>query len=167
MQMTAMIFSKSTVRFTIISPSYLIQDLKYFPTEFIKDCQVQLEPRFEYVPIEQGFAEVDIIIITAHGTNYANDIWDIRRQCKSNVLILVWFWDNHLGHRNNLSTALAADFVFPSHKYAAGYLTTPVAAMGTHVPSCCAQWTGHEAARYFKPESVFPSIHNLPAGLIA
>lgn len=50
----------------------------------------------------------------------------------------------------NLKSSMAADFVFPSHKYASGYLLTPVSCLASHVPLCCAQWTKAEATQFLE-----------------
>lgn len=147
-QQTMATFSKPVVRFAFL-PSSENDFIQYFPPDFSADCQAGLPPAFQYVANEAGLEGVDVVILTAHGGNAYSAIWGLRQQCRPGTLLMVWLWDNHLRQLTNLSTALASDYVFPSHKYAAGYLATPASALGTHVPACCGQWTRSEAAAFF------------------
>ena len=46
-------------------------------------------------------------------------------------------------------SALATDFVFPSHKYRSSYLINPESVAATHIPACACQWTLEEVSRNF------------------
>jgi hypothetical protein len=103
---------------------------------------------FQFVPASQGLAACDVAIISAHGENIKDAVWSAR-QTAPDTLFALWLWDNHLAYVENLQSALAVDFVFPSHLYKAPYLANPAAALATHVPACSAQWTRSEAAQIF------------------
>jgi hypothetical protein len=130
--------------------------IKYFAENYAADCEAGLDSTLQYVPPDQGLENVDIVIFTAHGSDLSPLLWDIRRKIGPQALVVAWLWDNHLSHTGNLRTAMAADFVFPSHKYMAAYLIAPTSVLGTHVPLCCAQWKRDEVAGYFE------QFQNLP-----
>ena len=56
---------------------------------------------------------------------------------------------------DNLRTAVASDFVFPSHQYQSTYLSCPSACLHEHIPSCTAQWTRSEAIDLFGESRFF------------
>lgn len=142
-------FSKRITRFAVI-PSFECDFIRYFPEDYLHDCRSFSDQSCQYVPISEGLANVDVVILTAHGSDLSAPIWDLRQKLSPTTLLLVWLWDNHLGHMGNLRTALAADFVFASHKYASGYLINPASALGVHIPACCGQWTAEEASHFFE-----------------
>jgi hypothetical protein len=142
------IFSKARIRITLI-PSSTFKEIAYFPEDYSTDCQAALDPVFQYVPPDRSHEDVDIVILTAHGADLSQVLWDIRKKISPRSLTAVWFWDNHLSHMPNLRTTMAADFVFPSHKYIANYLVGPASVFGSHVPLCCAQWKRDEISQYF------------------
>lgn len=148
-QLTAAAFSKPQMRFAVI-PSFECDFISYFPEDFAADCQAVIDPSMQYVPKSQGLGGVDAIILTAHGADLSAAIWDLRQKIHTNTLIVVWLWDNHLAHLTNLRASMAGDYVFPSHKYIAGYLINPASVLGTHIPACSGQWTREESARYFE-----------------
>jgi hypothetical protein len=74
----------------------------------------------------------------------------MRKTLANDPLIGVWLWDNHQAREANHRTVLAADFIFPSHDYAVGYLINPASVMAAHVPLCCGLWGVGEAAGYFQ-----------------
>ncbi|WP_448563011.1 hypothetical protein [Trichothermofontia sp.] len=92
--------------------------------------------------------DVDILIITYRGADDSNTIWNLRTSVRPDTLMIVWMFDNHLAYLQGLRTATAADFIFPSHKYASGYLPTPAACLASHVPLCCIQWSREEANQF-------------------
>jgi hypothetical protein len=147
-QQSFVAFSRKTIRFTIV-PSHGTEFIRYFPDDYSVDCSVVLGDAYQYVAPSRDLTDLDLVILTAHGSDMSAGIWDLRRRLSPKTLIAVWFWDNHLEQVGNLRTALAADFIFPSHNYVAEYLINPASAMGIHVPLCCGQWTGEEASRYF------------------
>jgi hypothetical protein len=133
-----------------VIPSSECEFIKYFPEDYAADCQAGLDPTLQYVPPAHSLANVDIVILTAHGADLSPLIWDIRQKIPPEALVVAWLWDNHLAHLNNLRTAMAADFVFASHKYMYGYLVAPTSVLGTHVPACSGQWQRAEVAGYFE-----------------
>jgi hypothetical protein len=156
----AAVFAKSKVRFTLV-PSSSFNVIKYFAEDYAADCEKVLAPTLQYVPPDQGLDNLDVVIFTAHGSDLSPLLWDVRRKIGQHALVVAWLWDNHLSHTGNLRTAMASDFVFPSHKYVAGYLIAPMAVLGKHVPSCCAQWRGDEVAGYFEEFQQVPRSNKL------
>lgn len=140
-------FSKPVTKFAFL-PSRLPHLIDYFPSDFTTDFRRDLPTNFEYVPLNANVFDADLIIITHHGADQSNAIWKLRSSARSDTLILIWLWDNHIMPVENLKNSMAADFVFPSHKYASGHLSTPVSCLASHVPSCCAQWTKAEATQF-------------------
>ena len=90
-------------------------------------------------------ARVDILLITAHGSDIGAPIWNLRRQVPG-ALVLVWLFDNHLSYIHNLRTVIAADGYFPSHAFCADYLLNPYSLNLGHLPAPCLQWTKDEIA---------------------
>jgi hypothetical protein len=154
------VFSKATVRFALL-PSPVFNTLEYFPADYTADCEEGLDSTFKYVPPDQGLENVDIVILTAHGADLSPLIWDIRQRIGPQALIVTWHWDNHLSHASNLRTAIAADFVFPSHKYIGAYLIAPTSVLGGHIPLCCAQWKRDEVGGYFEQSQDLPRSSKL------
>lgn len=142
--------SRSKIRIGF-APSSETDFIRYFPSDLHCILATNADDRFEVVT-EGDPSAVDVLIITAHGANLANAIWGLRAQ-GADCILAVWFWDNHIAHLNNMRTALAADLVFPSHKYVAQYLLNPLSALGPHVPACSAQWGRAEAAELFERHS--------------
>lgn len=93
-------------------------------------------------------AQADLLVVTAHGSDLSGWLWDLRGA--SAACIAVWLWDNHLSALDNLKTALAADFLFVSHLYAAGACANPVSALIGHAPACTAQWAPSDAHGAFE-----------------
>ncbi|HUI98520.1 MAG TPA: hypothetical protein VLX44_22405 [Xanthobacteraceae bacterium] len=136
---------QSNIRFTF-APSGETSNIAYFPPNLSDELANSGAKGFELVRNAQD--DVDVAIYTAHGSDLSPFIWSARRR-KPGSLVAVWMWDNHVASLNNLKTALAADFVFPSHHYVSGYLINPVSVLGLHVPACSAQWTKADASRFF------------------
>jgi hypothetical protein len=124
-QTAAAIFARAPVRFTLIPTSGY-----HFCDDYAADLGGGLDPVFQYVLPNQSLADVDIVLLTSHGSDVSHVMWHIRRNSAADKLIGVWLWDNHLQHEPNLQTADAADFVFPSHKYVSDYLITPTSIPG-------------------------------------
>ena len=140
--------ARDRIRFTFL-PSSETDFIRYFPEDLDLDFRDLLAQGFEFVPRSSGLAGVDLAVITAHGSDIATTIWKLREEAGPEMLIAVWLWDNHLLQLNNLRTAIAADFVFPSHNYLSAYLINPASVAATHVPACACQWTREEASRNF------------------
>ena len=86
---------------------------------------------------------VDIVLVITNGLDSSPLIWSLRDRLPDAVF-LIWLWDNHLVHFQNLKTVLAADGFFASHAYAHEYLINPQSAYLGHLPACCAQWSSAE-----------------------
>lgn len=155
--------TKGNIRYTFV-PSERAQSAfqnGYFPQTELLDAELSaFAPLpFEYVPFDTT-TDIDIVITSAHGgENEPNNLWNLRQRCGNETLIVSWLWDNHVSHIANLKTALASDIVFASHAYEAGYLHTPAALVGPHIPLCCAQWTKKQAAEFFE-ESLSRQRHH-------
>ena len=117
---------------------------------------------FAFVPKEEHSAmdDIDVLIVTAHGADMSERLMAFRQR-NPKMLVLLWYWDNHLAEVNNLKCALYADLVFYSHAYAGNFLHNPVSAMGVHLPACSAQWTGQEARQLLDELSTQPRSDQL------
>jgi hypothetical protein len=160
MQSIAAAFAKPVTRFAFI-PSTECDWLHYFPDGDAQDIQVGLGPTLHQARYPQDLASADILILTGHGADLSPFIAELRRQISRDALVAVWLWDNHWSRVNNLRTAMAADFIFPSHRFAANYLACPRSVLAGHMPSCCAQWTREEAAAYFEQRVALPRSDRL------
>lgn len=118
----------------------------YFPEDLNTDFQELATQGFEFLPADRGLADVDLVIATTHGSDASDRIRELRAEAGSGAMIAGWPFDNHLDTAGNIRNALALDFVFPSHKFASGYLANPASALATSIPACCCQWTRAEAA---------------------
>jgi len=127
-------------------PSHETKFIGYFSSNLNAELASDLGHRYGYLPPERG-EQADIVILTSHGLDLSTRLWQLREKVRKDAVIAIWLWDNHLSHLNNYRTALAADFVFPSHAYSAGYLFNPLSVVGAHTPACSAQWTGDEVRR--------------------
>jgi hypothetical protein len=141
------------------------EKMPYFPEQLESELASLSGQEFQYVPVSQGLATCDIVIISAHGENLKDAIWSAR-QSAPNALIALWLWDNHVAYVENLQTALAVDFVFPSHLYKSTYLANPVSVLASHVPACSAQWTRAEAAQIFASDGHGPRSPKLLANYV-
>ena len=151
---TLSLLSKRRIR-VHFHPNPEVVSLNYFPRDLAKTLVPYGDHRFELVDLNDVQpSDVDIVIFTAHGTDLSVALWDVRKIFKKSIVAL-WLWDNHLGDINNFKSALAVDYIFPSHAYASRYLSNPVS-VGVHVPLCSAQWSKAEAAEMFE------SFHKLP-----
>jgi hypothetical protein len=134
------------------TPSSETGFIDYFPEDLWQSLTAHIGQEFEIVL--QGHASaIDVFIMTSHGNDLASALWDLRAQ-GLDAIIALWLWDNHSGHANNLRTALAADFIFPSHWYDLDYLYNPVSVLAAHAPACCAQWTPEASKRIFQTHQV-------------
>lgn len=145
-QLTTRLANKA-IKFGFI-PSPETGLLNYFPDDMPDDLKKLSEEGFEYIPPEIAL-KGDVLIFTAHGKDFSKQLWGLRQKAP-HILMAVWLWDNHLGSVNNVRMSLAADYMFASHRYKADYLSNPVSVMGSHVPSCAAQWSVAEATRLFR-----------------
>lgn len=155
-QSATAIFARASVRFTLIPSSGY-----HFCDDYVADFSVGLDPVFQYIPPKENLTDVDIILLTAHGSDVSHVIWHIRRKLAGDKLVGVWLWDNHLQHEPNLQTAYASDFLFPSHKYVSDYLITPTSIPGGHVPHCCTQWQRGQAVECFEQFRELPRSDRL------
>lgn len=135
------IFSRAKIR-VCFRPSRETDFIQYFSGELDSDLRSIATERIE-VKFGGDIRAADILVISAHGTEIAGDIWNMRMQGYRGLLA-GWFWDNHVSHVVNLHVALAFDFVFPSHNHTSFVIANPVSILGAHTPACCAQWARHE-----------------------
>lgn len=120
--------------------------IRYYPERLVDECSAL--SGFRYVPYESG-EHIDVLLTASHGADDSAVLDAARSRLRADGLIGVWLWDNHTSKKSNLRSALAADFVFPSHRYAAGYLRNPASLLAAHIPACSAQWTRNEVAAWF------------------
>lgn len=90
----------------------------------------------------------DLVICTCHGDDIASALWDIRRRFPDMILV-VWFWDNHHGKVLNLRTAMAADVAVPAHDAFRDELNNPLSIRAPSIPLGCGQWSRGDATRLF------------------
>lgn len=150
---TRNIFSKPCVRYTFI-PSDETSLIKYFSARVINELGENPPEQFEYIPYINGLDDVDIIITSCHGSDLSENLWALKLIQGSEAIVASWLWDNHLAMVNNLKTAAASDFVFPSHQYSSSYLSGPSSCLYAHIPSCTAQWARSEAIDLFEKSSI-------------
>jgi hypothetical protein len=122
-------------------PSDETKPLGYFAQDSDSDLASLRERGFDLIPSSDKDSACDVFVGTAHGcSDLALNLWDFRRRFPD-TLISLWFWDNHFNSQTNLRTALLADIVFPSHRYAANTIANPCSILAGYIPSCSAQWT--------------------------
>jgi hypothetical protein len=125
--------------------------LQYFPDDLDVELACVGQGTFRHVPMSAGGdSSPHVAILTGHGNNVSRDLWELRESLRPGTVIAVWLWDNHMAYLNNLQSALVGDIVFLSHWFDAPHYYNPVALVGGHVPSCCAQWTTATAGRMMK-----------------
>src|SRR5258708_2756533 len=155
--------SRPSLRFTFHHT--IGEKMPYFPEQLESELASLGGGEFQFVPISQGLATCDVVIISAHGENLKDAIWSAHQSAR-NALIALWWWDNHVAYVENLQTALAVDFVFPSHLYKSAYLANPASVLASHVPACSAQWTRSEAAQIFASDGHGPRSSKLLANYV-
>ena len=146
-------------------PSHETNFIGYFSNNLNSELASALGPKYAYLPPERG-DQADIVILTAHGSDLSTRLWQLREKIRKDAVIAIWLWDNHLRHFQNYRTALAADFVFPSHAYMAGYLFNPLSVIGGHVPACSAQWTCDEVRNILDMNPVQSRKHKALANYV-
>jgi hypothetical protein len=161
-QMLNRTFAKPSIRYTFI-PSDETSFIGYFSAGVLNELGENPPEQFEYVPYDRGHDDIDIIIISCHGSDLSENLWALRLTQGNDFILVSWLWDNHLGMIDNLRTAVASDFVFPSHQYQSTYLSCPASCLHEHIPSCTAQWTRSEAIDLFGQSD----IHSRSGKLLA
>jgi hypothetical protein len=150
---------KRPIRFGFV-PAPDSAPLRYFAKGCELDFRQLIGHGFEFVPLSADtITSIDIIILTAHGTDISASFWNFRSKLSPQTIVAIWLWDNHISCVQSLRMALTADFVFPSHRYLSSYLLNPISVLALHVPACSAQWSRDEAAQIFL-NSVNEPRHN-------
>jgi len=135
---------REALRFTFIA-SHEVKAVDYFTPSLDAELgEFFADGPFRYVP-PHASTTADVVILSAHGSDLSGAVWTLRQSLRPDAVIALWFWDNHLAQLDNLRSALAADFVFPSHAYIAHYLFNPLSVVAGSAPACSAQWTRAEA----------------------
>ena len=116
-------------------------------SDFFTDDLAEALGRIEGLGVELvlGF-DADIVLVTCHGNDLSRELWDLRLGGFAGVLA-AWFYDNHGWPAPNLSTAVAADVLFPSHSPFAAVLGNPVSILARHLPLCGGQLSRASADR--------------------
>ena len=148
------VFSQPLVTYSFL-PSRETDYIRYISPGLWSDLDRSVRLGFRHLKSPEPGVPVDILLITAHGTDLSQGIWRLREQFP-NTLVITWMWDNHSAYFDNLRTAMASDFCFPSHLYAAAKIANPCAVLGTLVPACSAQWITSEAESLFARHSGIP-----------
>jgi L-rhamnose mutarotase len=100
---------------------------------------------WKQVGIQDSYQEPCFYIITAHGSDNSQFLWELKAKSHRDSVFALWYWDNHVAYNDNYKVALATDLIFISHNLGVpGYLTNPVSAVAEHVPLCCAQFGANE-----------------------
>lgn len=100
---------------------------------------------WEQVEIHNSYHSPCFYIITAHGSDNSEFLWELKAKSHRDSVFALWYWDNHVAYNDNYKVALATDLNFISHNLGVpGYLTNPVSAVADHVPLCCAQFGATE-----------------------
>lgn len=146
------VFTKTRIRYTFLS-SDETSFINYFPASVLNELGLNQSERFEYIPYGHDH-DFDIIIISCHGSDLSENLWALRLIHGNDVILVSWLWDNHLSMLDNLRTAAASDFTFPSHQYQSAYLLCPSSCLHEHIPSCTAQWTRNEAIELFRQSDI-------------
>lgn len=100
---------------------------------------------WQQVEIQNSYQTPCFYVITAHGSDNSQLLWELKTKAHPDSVFSLWYWDNHVAYNDNYKVALATDLNFISHNLGVpGYLTNPVSAVADHVPLCCAQFGADE-----------------------
>ena len=122
--------------------------LNYIQAETAEDFAMLGGHQFVKPLSADDWASLDVVIVTAHGSDLSASLAALRSKAPS-ALIALWMWDNHVAQVNNLHTVLGTDIYFPSHRYSDAYLSNAAALHGGHIPLCSAQWARAHVRRLF------------------
>ena len=164
-QMLKRTFAKPCIRYSFIA-SDETSFIGYFSASVLNELGKNPPEQFEYVPYDHSHDDIDIIIISCHGSDLSENLWALRLIQGNDCILASWLWDNHLGMVDNLRTAAASDFVFPSHQYQSTYLSCPSSCLHEHIPSCTAQWTRSEAIDLFRQSDIHTRSGKLLANYV-
>lgn len=82
-----------------------------------------------------------IYIITAHGSDVSDSIWELRSKANIGSIFCLWHFDNHMAYFGNYKSAISADLNFLSHNLKVEpYLLNPISPLAGHIPACTAQF---------------------------
>lgn len=105
------------------------------------DTQRIVGDSWQQVEIQKSYNEPCFYILTAHGSDNSELLWELRAKAHPDSVFSLWYWDNHVAYNDNFKVALATDLNFISHNLGVpGYLTNPASAVAAHIPLCCAQF---------------------------
>jgi hypothetical protein len=164
-RMLKRIFAKPCIRYSFI-PSDETSLIGYFSASVLNELGEHPPEQFQYVPYGHGHDDIDIIIVSCHGSDLSDNFWALRLAQGNDFILVSWLWDNHLGMVDNLKTAVASDFIFPSHQYQSTYLSCPSSCLHDHIPSCTAQWTRNEAIDLFRQSDIHSRSGRLSASYV-
>ena len=142
-------------------PSPETDQLAYFYAGLDGELAAMSSDRIHYVPRQHPLGDVDVVLLTAHGSDLAPYLTDLRGQLPAHALIVLWFWDNHVAQVNNLRSAVAADLLIASHAYCAEALFNAVSVVGGACPLCCAQWGATELNSFVRSIDARPRADKL------
>jgi hypothetical protein len=86
-QMLKRTFAKPSIRYTFI-PSDETSFIGYFSAGVLNELGGNPPEQFEYVPYDRGHDDIDIIIISCHGSDLSENFWALRLT-QGNDFILV------------------------------------------------------------------------------
>ena len=148
-QQISALAARDSMRFAFL-PSAETDPIGYFPSDLAPEMRPLSSRHLDFVPRDEGLAGLDVVIVTAHGSDLSGWIAELRRRADPKTLFAAWLFDNHIALEANVSTSQAVDFVFPSHKFAAEPYANPHAVLADAVAPCSCQWTHDEAAALWR-----------------
>lgn len=136
---------RGIINFSLFANALIPNQRNYFSNSIAEDFLSLESMGFKFHPgsIGRDLENIDVLILTAHGTDLSSFILDIKGK-NPNLILATWFWDNHLANLNNYKTAIVSDVYYPSHGYCKEYLINPCSPIGADLPACTAQWVNNE-----------------------
>jgi hypothetical protein len=137
--------TKEFINYSFITSAELPNNRSYFSGSIGNDLVKSEFQKYNYKKSAglNNFSNLDILILTAHGNDLSSHIFKLK-ESYPDLIIVTWFFDNHLSHLNNYKTAIATDIFYPSHSYCKDYLFNPCSFFGADLPACSAQWSRSE-----------------------
>lgn len=106
-----------------------------------EDTNQIVGPTWQQVEIQNSYDAPCFYVITQHGSDSSQVLWELRVKAHPDSVFALWHWDNHVAYNDNFKSALATDLNFISHNLGVpGYLTNSASAIAAHIPLCCAQF---------------------------
>jgi len=145
----------------VISSSEHLESI-YHPTDF-DDTNNIVASDWTQLKLHESYTVPCFYIITAHGSDISDSIWNLRSKAHPLSVFSLWHFDNHVGYMANYISAITVDLNFISHNLGiTGYLTNPIAAIAAHIPSCSMQFGADEIRQ---EQSKYKHLDRISKGL--